>query len=324
MQAVSRETYGPAEDLVLSEVSIPEPTTDQVLVRVQRASVNTPDAYAMEGHPVFLRIQFGPAKPKQPILGTDIAGVVESVGPDVTKFSAGDRVFGGAQGGFAEYALAKEKNIALMPEGMGFEQAATIPTAGLTALQGLRDAARLQAGQTVLVNGASGGVGNFAVQIAKSMGAHVTGVCSTRNIPLVESLGADVVIDYTTTDFTQSKYDIVFDIIGNRSLSELGKTLTTDGKLIPVGAPKGGKILGPLVRFGTTVVRFGIYPKRAAFFVATFNTDDLTAVADLCAEGTVTPVIDTVYPLDKAGEAMRHFQGGHSRGKVLIDAQGDK
>ena len=323
MQAVSRETYGPAEDLVLSEVPIRQPTTEQVLVRVHRTSVNTPDAYVMEGHPVFLRIQSGLTKPKQPILGTDIAGVVESVGPDVTKFSVGDRVFGGAAGGFAEYALAKEKNIALMSEGMGFEQAAAIPTAGLTALQGLRDAAGLQAGQTVLVNGASGGVGSFAVQIAKSMGAHVTGVCSTKNVPLVESLGADMVIDYTTTDFTKSTYDIVFDIIGNRSLSELGKTLNSEGKLIPVGAPKGGKILGPLIRFGTTAVRFGIYPKRAAFFVATFNTGDLTTVANLCAEGVVTPVIDTVYPMEQAGEAMLHFQGGHSRGKVLIDTQSD-
>lgn len=323
MQAATRDTYGPAESLTVKTVEDPVPSEGQVLVRVDHASVNTPDAYVMEGIPMFLRLQFGLPQPKQPILGTDVAGVVESVGPDVTKFQEGDRVLGGASGGFAELALAKEDNLARIPDGLSFDQAACIPTAGLTALQGLRDAAALQSGQRILINGASGGVGSFAVQIAKSMGAEVTGVCSAKNVSLVEELGADAVIDYTKDDFTTSHYDVVFDIIGNRSLSELAKTLSPGGRLIPVGAPKGGKVLGPLIRFGTTIVRMGVVPKRAHFFVATFDPEDLTSVAEMSVNGVVTPLVDTVYDLQEASHAMRHFQGGHSRGKVLINVRGD-
>jgi len=281
MKAIVQDKYGSPDVLELREIDKPEVGDDDVLVRVHAASVNPADCYAMTGTPYVARTQMGLRKPKSNRPGLDLAGVVEAVGGNVTRFTPGDEVFGGGTGTLAEYVcLAEDRALVLKPANLSFEQAAAVPVAALTALQGLRDRGQIQPGQKVLINGASGGVGTFAVQIAKSFGAEVTGVCSTRNVNMVGSLGADQVIDYTREDFTWSerRYDLMLDVAGSRSWSESRRVLNPQATLVIVGAPKGNRLIGPL----SHIVKVRLASLRASqkvvFFIAKLNTEDLVVV----------------------------------------------
>ncbi|WP_435364639.1 NAD(P)-dependent alcohol dehydrogenase [Haloarchaeobius sp. DYHT-AS-18] len=319
MQVISQDEYGPPTVLERREVPVPAPTADQILVRVRAAAANPLDWHMMRGEPYLMRLQSGLRRPSTPVRGVDVAGVVEAVGPNVTEFQPGDEVFGQAAGAFAEYVVGRVDTFAAKPSTCSFEEAAAVPVAATTALQGLRDHGELTAGQTVLINGASGGVGTFAVQLAKSFGAEVTGVCSTRNVELVRSLGTDHVVDYTKTDFTtgEQRYDLVFDLAGNHSLSALRRVLTDEGTLV-LCSGAGGRLLGPLgtLAWATVVGRFS--RQRLRGFLATVNTGDLETLAELLADGTVTPTIDRTYPLAETPEAIRYLETGHARGKVVI------
>lgn len=323
MQAIANSEYGPPDDLRLQEIDKPALGDDDVLVRVRAASVNPVDWHAMRGLPYLIRLVEGLRRPKQAVRGVDMAGDVEAVGKNVTQVQPGDEVYGwGHSGALAEYERADEKTCVPKPDGLSFEQAAAIPLAACTALQALRDRGQLQPGQKVLVNGAAGGVGTFAVQIAKALGADVTGVCSTRNIDLVRSIGADRVVDYTTTDFAreEQQYDLILDLIGNRSLSDLRRALTPKGTLV-VGGGKNGNWLGPLVRPLGALVLSRFVGQRLLPFLARLRKEDLASLNELIEAGKVTPVIDRTYPLSEAPEAIRYLETGRARGKVVITVQ---
>jgi NADPH:quinone reductase-like Zn-dependent oxidoreductase len=323
MKAIVYCDYG-VPNLKFQEIEKPTPADDQVLVKVRAASVNPLDWHFIEGTPYVMRAMgVGLRKPKDTRLGVDFAGTVEAVGEKVTKFKPGDDVFGGRDGAFAEYVCVREaRAVALKPANITFEQAASVPIAGVTALQGLRDKGKVQSGQGVLINGASGGVGTFAVQIAKSMGADVTGVCSTRNVDMVRSLGADHVIDYTKEDFTKSaqRYDVMYDTVGNRSLLKCRRVLTPKGKAVMIGGggPGDQGLIGPLVGPIKLLMLSPFVSQEMGTFLAELNQKDLTALADLMQSGKVTPVIDKRYKLSELPQAIEYLEQGHARGKVII------
>lgn len=320
MRAITYTEYGPPDVLQLTEVAKPAPKDDEVLIRIRAASVNPLDWHYMRGTPYFIRIGGGLRRPKSGRLGVDAAGQVEVVGKNVAHFKPGDEVFGACKGAFAEYACASEGRVALKPANLTFEQAAAVPIAGLTALQGLRDAGQIKAGQKVLINGASGGVGTFAMQIARSFGAEVTGVCSTRNVEMVRSIGADQVIDYTLEDFTKSQhqFDMIFDAVGNRSLSDCRRALTTKGTLVFIGGPDKGRWLGPVKGLLKVGVLSPFVSQKLRPFGAHLSKADLTVLRELLETGKVTPIIDRTYPLGDIPEAIRYLEEGHARGKVVI------
>ena len=318
--------YGPPDVIEVDDLEKPVPRENEVLIKVRAASVNPLDWKTMTGGPYIVRLLLGLRKPKIKQLGVDVAGKVETVGRNVTQFKPGDSVFGTCRGAFAEYACtcqsAKLMKSALVmkPDNVTFEQAAAAPVAALTALQGLRDKGRIQPGQKVLINGAAGGVGTFAVQIAKSFGTYVTGVCSTRNVDLVRSIGADRVIDYTQEDFTRSgqRYDLLFDAVGNHSLSACRRVLNPKGILIMVGAPKDLRVIDLLASVIGAFVLSWFVSQRLVIFLAKSNTEDLAIVGQLLATGKVTSVIDRRFSLSEVPEALRYLEEGHARGKVTI------
>jgi len=325
MKAVVYCDYGVA-NLKFQDVEKPAPADDQLLVKVRAASVNPLDWHYVEGTPFVMRaLSGGLRKPKDTQLGVDFAGTVEAVGKNVTKFKPGDEVFGGRTGAFADYVCVRESRaVALKPASISFEQAASVPIAAITALQALRDKGQIQAGQRVLINGASGGVGTFAVQIAKSYGAEVTGVCSTRNLDLVRSLGADHVIDYTKDDFTKTDqpYDVIIDNVGNRSLSECRRALKPKGILVLVGGGGANEqgIIGPMAKPIKAMLLSPFVSQKVGMILAELNHDDLAFLADLMQSGKLKPVIDRTYKLSDVPEAIKYVEQGHARGKVVITA----
>jgi NADPH:quinone reductase-like Zn-dependent oxidoreductase len=317
MKAVVYHSYGPPDVLKIEEVEKPAVTDDGVLVRVYASSVNIAEWYGMTG--LFLaRLGSGFSKPKDTRLGADFAGVVEAVGKEVTDFKPGNEVFGGRSGAFAEYVTVRNA-IALKPANITFEEAAAVPTAAITALQGLRDHGKIQPGQKVLINGASGGVGTFAVQIAKAFGAEVTAVCSTQNAEHAHRLGADHVFDYTKEDFTRSgqKYDLLFNVNGGRSWSEYKRVLKPDATFVLVGGPRT-PLIGPLSLL--IKMRIGMLgaSQKFAFFIAQFNREDMLVLKDLLESGKVKPFVERTYPLTQISDAMRHLGTGHARGKIVL------
>jgi 2-desacetyl-2-hydroxyethyl bacteriochlorophyllide A dehydrogenase len=322
MKAIVYTKYGPPDVLQLKEVEKPTCQEDEALVQVRAASANPADWHLMRGAPFLARLANGLLKPKIPRLGADVAGRVEAVGRNVTQFQVGDDVFGelplNALGSFAEYVCAHEDALALKPAKMTFEQAAAVPLAAFTALQGLRDKGQIQPGQKVLVNGASGGVGTFAVQIAKSFGTEVTGVCSTRNLDMVRSIGADHVIDYTQEDFTHNgqEYDLIFDAVGNRSVADLRRALSPHGICAVAGFTTLPRLFQVMV-LGAWVSRSGS-KKIGLMETAEANKKDLIFIKELLEAGKVVPVIDRTYPLSEVPEAIRYLEEGHARGKVVI------
>ena len=321
MKAVVRVRYGPPDVLELREVDRPVVPDDGVLVRVRAASVNRLDWYGLTGTPYVARTQFGLRRPKSERLGVDFAGTVEAVGRSVTQFRPGDEVFGGRHGAFAEYvAVRADRAVVLKPADATFEQAAAVPVAAITALQGLRDKGQIQPGQQVLINGASGGVGTFAVQIAKAFGAEVTGVCSTRNVDLVRSLGADHVVDYAREDVTRGdrRYDLVLDVAGSRSWAEYRRILNPRATLVGAGAPKGNRLIGPLCHVAQVRLAAAVSRRRAVFFISKLTAADLAVLRDLLEAGKVVPVIDRRYALDGIADALRYMGEGHARGKIVV------
>jgi NADPH:quinone reductase-like Zn-dependent oxidoreductase len=319
MKAIVRDTYGSPDVLELREIEKPELTDDGVLVRVRAASVNRGDWYALTGLYVG-RPQMGLRKPKSRLIGGDFAGTVEAVGSDVTEFRPGDEVFGGRTGAFAEYVCARARSVALKPAHLTFEEAAAVPVAALTALQGLRDRGHIQPGQKVLINGASGGVGTFAVQIAKALGAEVTAVCSTKNVDLVRSIGADHVVDYTREDFARSeqRYDLMFDNAGSRSWSACQRVLNPHATVVLVGGQMGNRLLGPLGHVVKMRLAALGSSRNVVFFVAKFNKPDMEVLRELLEEGKMTPVIDRRYELSGIADALRYMGDGHAQGKIVI------
>ncbi|MGI5413232.1 NAD(P)-dependent alcohol dehydrogenase [Streptomyces chartreusis] len=323
MKAVIQDRYGSADVLEFRDVDRPVPTADEVLVRVHAASVNAYDWHLMHGDPVIGRTMMGFRRPKAPVRGRDFAGVVEEVGSGVTGLKAGDEVYGEADGAFAEYVCARADNVGPKPANLTFEQAAAIPLAGNTALIGLRDVARVQPGQTLLVNGASGGVGTFAVQLGKAYGTEVTAVCSTRNVDMVRSLGADRIIDYTQEDFTrgEARYDVVLDLVGNHSLGEFRRVLNPVGTLVLSGGGvyEGGSVVGPM---GLFIKRRLVAPfarnHRLLEIAALQSTANLEALRELAESGKIAPVVERTYPLSEAAEAIRYLEVEHARAKVVV------
>ena len=323
MQAIVYRCYGSTEVLKVEEVEKPMPADDEVLVKVAAAAVNPLDWHFMRGTPYLLRLMAGVGAPDFTGLGVDFAGTVESVGSDVTRFKPGDEVFGGSNGAFAEYIIVGgEGALALKPANVTFEQAASAPIAAITALQALRDLGKLEPGQNVLINGASGGVGTFAVQIAKSFGAEVTGVCSTRNVEMVRAIGADHVIDYTQDDYTESgeHYDLILDMVGNHSLSVNRKVLTPDGTFVIVGGGRGNW-LGPMMGPIKALMLSPFVDQEFVMILAEMRADDLAILGDLMQAGTVTPLIDSRYPLSEVAAALEHSEEGHAREKIIIEVQ---
>jgi NADPH:quinone reductase-like Zn-dependent oxidoreductase len=321
MKAAVRDRYGSPDVVEVREIDKPDATDDEVLVRVRAASVNPADWYTLSGTPYVARMQVGLRTPKSDRLGVDFAGQVEAVGKNVTQFRPGDEVFGGRDGAFAEYVCVREdRAVVLKPANLTFEQAAAVPVAALTALQGLRDKGQTQPGQKVLINGASGGVGTFAVQVAKALGAEVTGVCSTGNVDRVRSLGADHVIDYTHEDFTLSdrRYDLMFDVAGSRSWSACRRVLDPQATLVIVGAPKGNRLMGPLSHIVKVRLAALRGSQKAVFFIAKFNKPDLVVLQELLEAGKVTPVVDRRYELSEIADAFRYLGEGHAQGKVVL------
>lgn len=320
MKAIVYHDYGSPDVLQLEEIEKPTAGDKEVLIKVRAASVNPLDWHFMRGTPYIVRIVMtGLSKPKNPRLGVDVAGDVEAIGSKVTQFKPGDEVFGTCRGAFAEYVCTSESNLVIKPNNVTFEQAAAVPIAAFTALQGLRDKGKIQPGQKILVNGASGGIGTFAVQIAKSYGADVTGVCSTRNIDMVRSIGADQVIDYTKEDFTKSSqhYDLIFDAIGNHSLSARRQLLTPSGICVMAGGPSGRWKMG-LASGIKALVWSRFSSRKLTGLLAKSNKEDLTILHDLMATGKVKPVIDRHYSLSELPEAIRYLEQGHARGKVVV------
>jgi len=328
MKAILHCEYGGPEVLTLADVEKPAPADNQVLVRVRAASVNPLDL-TIRG-PLLLRPLFGMRKPKDTRLGVDYAGTVEAVGKNPAaagQFKPGDEVFGGKNGALSEYVcVLADRSVVLKPANMTFEQAAAVPVAAITALQGLRDKGKIQSGQKVLINGASGGVGTFAVQIAKSFGTEVTGVCSTRNVDLVRSIGADHVIDYTKEDFTKTdqRYDLIFDLVGNHSFSERRRILNPNGICVMAGIGGAGwhdgfatRLLGELNAY----VRSRFVSQKFIAYIAQFNKKDMMVLADLMQSGKMTPVIDKTYKLSETADALRYLEQGHARGKVVVTVE---
>jgi NADPH:quinone reductase-like Zn-dependent oxidoreductase len=326
MKAIVYSDYG-LSNLKLENIEKPTPNDDQILVKVRAASINPYDWHFVEGTPYIMRMMgVGLRKPKDIQLGVDFAGTVEAVGKNVTQFKPGDDVFGGRGGAFAEYVCRRaEGAVALKPANLTFEQAASVNIAGITALQALRDKGKVQPGQKVLINGASGGVGTFAVQIAKSLGADVTGVCSTRNVDLVRSLGADHVIDYTKEDFAkgEQRYDAILDNVPNHSLSECRRILTPNGKYVMIGGggPNDSRWIGPFGRVIKTLVMSPFMSQKMGMMMADANHDDLTILADMMQSGKVKPVIDRTYKLSEVPAAIAYLEEGHARGKVVITVE---
>ena len=321
MKAIVYRCYGPPEVLKLEEIAKPSIADDRMIVKVHAASVNPLDWHYMRGEPYLVRAMAGLGKPDSIHMGVDFAGTVESVGKNVTRFKPGDEVFGGRDGAFGEYVSVAEKGpLAMKPTNITFEQAAAVPIAALTALQALRDKGKLQAGQSVLINGASGGVGTFAVQIAKVYGAKVTGVCSTRNLALVRSIGADEVIDYTHEDFTQAaqRYDLIIDTVGTHSLSDYRRVLKPDGALVMVGSQDKGRWLAPILGLVDAKLYSPFVSQKFVFILADLNPKDLDTLRDWMQAGKVTPVIDRRYALSEVPEAIRYLEQGHARGKVVV------
>ncbi len=324
MKAIVYHNYGSPDVLKGEEIEKPTAGDDQVLIRVRAASVNPLDSHLMRGRPYIMRIMMGLRKPKITRPGVDVAGPVEAIGRKVTQFKPGDEVFGSCRGAFAEYACTSESALVIKPDNVTFEQAASVPVAAYTALQGLRDKGQIQAGQKVLINGAAGGVGTFAVQIAKSFGAEVTGVCSTRNVDMVRSIGADRVIDYTQEDFTKSgqRYDLIFDLVGNHSLLACRRVLNPKGIYLGAGIV-GGSMIGLLARLITAPVLSRFVSQNFVVLMARRSKEDLTIMHELMAAGKVTPVIDRHYRLSEVPEAIRYLEEGHVRGKVVITLEHD-
>lgn len=317
MKAIVYREYGSPDVLRYEEVEKPMVGDDDVLIKVHAASVNPLDWRLMRGQPVLLRMGMGMLRPKDTRVGRDVAGVVEAVGRNNRQFKAGDQVFGGCGGSFAEYACGSEAKLAMKPASISFEEAASVPVAALTALQGLRDLGQIEQEQKVLINGAAGGVGTFAVQIAKAFGAHVTGVCSARNAEMVRAIGAEHVIDYAQEDFTRGtdRYDLILDNVGNHSLSECRRVLSAKGRLVMVGA-KDVTLL--LARALQARVLSQFLSQKLGFMIAKLTAADLTKVGELMESGKVRPVIDRRYRLSEAAEAVRYVEEGHARGKVVI------
>jgi NADPH:quinone reductase-like Zn-dependent oxidoreductase len=322
VKAIRHCEYGSPDVLKLDDVEKPVPNDSEILIRVRAASLNPVDGHLMRA--LFpLRLMTGLRKPKKTLLGADVAGQVEAVGRNVTQFKPGDEVFGAARPALAEYVCALERALVIKPASVTFEQAGSVAVAGLTALQGFRKG-RIQPGQKVLINGASGGVGTFAVQIAKSFGAEVTGVCSTRNVDLVRSIGADHVIDYTKEDFTKGdrRYDLIYDLVGNHSFSERRRVLNPKGICVAAGVGGAGPHYGEMIGRvggsikGSLLSRF--VRQKLVMFITKLNKEDLAMLGDLMRTGKVTPVIDRVYKLNETAESMRYLEEGHARGKIVI------
>ena len=323
MQAIVYRCYGSPDVLELASIAKPVPADNEVLVKVRAAAVNPLDWHYMRGSPYVVRIDAGLGAPHKIQLGVDFAGTVEAVGKQVKSFKPGDEVFGGRTGAFAEYlTVAEDHGIVLKPSNVSFEQAASVPIGAITALQALRDRGQLKAGQKVLINGASGGVGTFAVQIARSMGAEVTGVCSARNAEMVRGLGADHVIDYTSEDYTKSgeHYDLILDMIGNRSLSDNRKVMTPGGKFVIIGGGKGNWF-GPFVNPVKALLYSPFVGQEFGMMMARMRKDDLGVLADLLESGKIVPAIDRRFPLGGVPDAMRYSEEGHARGKIVIDIE---
>jgi len=322
MQAATYRCYGSPRDVVkVEQVARPKPADDEVLVKVHAAAVNPLDWHYLRGEPYVMRLGVGLGRPKETRLGVDFAGTVEQVGKGVTRFKPGDEVFGGRNGALAEYVVVKEsRNVTRKPAGLSFEQAGSVGVAAITALQAVRDHGDVKTGQRVLINGASGGVGTFAVQIAKALGAHVTGVCSTRNVAMVSSLGADRVIDYKQEDFTAGaeRYDVVIDNVANHSFREVARVLKPDGRYVIVGGISDNRWLGALTMPLVAMVQAPFVQPKHKFFMAQLNPEDFAYLARLMEEGKVTPVIDRTYPLSQAAEAIDYLEQGRARGKVVV------
>jgi NADPH:quinone reductase-like Zn-dependent oxidoreductase len=314
MKAIVQNDYGSPDVFELKEIDKPVGKENDVLVRVHAAALHAGDYFTMRGVPYLVRMSAGWPKPKNYVPGYDVAGQVEAVGKNVTRFQPGDEVFGACQATCAEYVCAAEGKFAPKPANLTVERAAAIPTSAVAALRGLRDAGKVQPGQKVLINGASGGVGTFAVQIAKAFGAEVAGVCSTRNVDMVRSIGADHVIDYTQEDFTQTgqRYDLILDNVASRSFSDLRRALTPQGIIIPNSGHSG---MGYIIK---AFVRSAFVRQQGRSFIAIPNNEDLVVLKELVESGKVTPVIDRTYPLSETPEAFRYLDEGHARGKVVI------
>jgi NADPH:quinone reductase-like Zn-dependent oxidoreductase len=323
MKAIYRPKHGSPDVLELREVEKPVPADDEARMRVHASSVNPLDWHFMRGSPFFMRLMEGLTMPKRPILGSDVAGVVEAVGKDVTRFEPGDGVWGQSTngGGLAEYACAREGRLVHKPAGSSFEEVASIPVAGITALQGLVDHGNVQPGQRVLINGASGGVGTFAVQLAKAFGAEVTGVCSARNLDLVRSIGADHVIDYTQGDYTRTgqHYELILDLVGNRSVKDHERILDPEGTCVNIGFTSVGRMLRNAFAARAASSKHG---RTFTAFTADVTSKDLESLNALLENGKLEPVIDRRYPLDESAEAMRYLETGRARGKVVIVVKG--
>jgi NADPH:quinone reductase-like Zn-dependent oxidoreductase len=327
MKAIVYCDYG-LSNLKFQDIEKPTPANDQLLVRVRAVSVNPLDWHFIEGTPYIGRFLFGfgARKPKETQLGVDFAGMVEAVGKNVTQYKPGDEVFGGRAGAFAQYVCVRESRaVALKPANITFEQAASVPIAAITALQALRDKGHVQPGQKVLINGASGGVGTFAVQLAKSYGADVTGVCSTRNLDLVRSIGADHVIDYTKEDFSKTgqRYDLILDNVGTQPLSQFRRALEPKGECVMIGGggPNDGRLIGPMARPIKAMLISPFVSQKFGMMFAQLNHDDLSFLGELMQSGKVTPVIDRTYKLSDLPDAIRYLEQGHARGKVVVTVE---
>ncbi len=320
MKAIRARCYGSPDILTYEDVEKPAPGTDELLVRVRAAGVNPLDYHYMRGAPYILRLMGGIGAPDDPRAGVDFAGVVEAVGAEVTGFVPGDEVFGRANGAFAEYLTVRDSRaVVKKPDNVSFEQVAGVPIAGITALQALKDKGGLEAGQNVLINGASGGVGTFAVQIAKAMGANVSGVCSTRNVAMVESIGADRVFDYKNENYTEadSRFDLIVDMVGNHSPSTNVDVLTEDGRLVLVGGPKGNWI-APFKRPLQAIAAGWFADQEITTLFASVSKNELQTLADMMGDGRLVTVVDRTYALEDVPEAIRHSESGRARGKIIV------
>jgi NADPH:quinone reductase-like Zn-dependent oxidoreductase len=323
MKAVVYRCYGSADVLELEDIEKPTPADYEVLVRVHAAAINPLDWHYMRGSPYFMRLGSGLGRPTDTRLGVDFAGTVEATGSNVTRFKPGDEVFGGRMGAFGEYVIVREdRGMVLKPSDVSFEQAAAVPIAAVTALQALRDKGRIQPGQKVLINGASGGVGTFAVQIAKALGADVTGVCSTRNVEMVRSIGADHVFDYTKEDYTDSgqHYDLIVDMVGNHSLLANRQVLKPEGKFVIIGGAKGNWF-APLMNPIKAAIMSPFVDQEFGMMIARMDNEDLSILGELMQSGKVTSVIDRRYRLSEVADAIRYSEEGHARGKIIIDLE---
>lgn len=326
MRAIIQTGYGSPDTLEIGELDAPVPGAGELLVRVHATGVNPGDWDILRGTPYIIRPSVGLRRPKNPILGLEVAGVVVEVGEGVTSFSPGDEVFAEVpHGGFADYVIVAEEVAVPKPVGLSFEEAAVVPVAGVTALQGLRDAASVQPGQTVLVNGASGGVGTFAVQVAKALGGEVTGVCGAGNVEMVRSIGADHVVDYAKEDFAdeENRYDVILDNVGNRAVSELRRALAPKGTLLPNSNKGGHRWVGAYVRRALhSIVLSPFVGQRLKPFAAKANREDLLTLLEMIHQGELSPVIDTTYPLESTAQALTHYGAGHTRGKIAVTVAG--